>query len=455
MNKKKIFKIFVVFFLFIYLLPLMSIAQRTGYSKEEFINRRNALMNQAGKGLIILFAEARYIRSTDLTPGAHFRQDNDFYYFTGNEDQFAILVMVTKTMESYLFMPDQTEREIMVDGPNWLNDNKAKEKSGLTDIYALSYFDEFLSRNLNGQTLYLRLTPRGTQTLFARRSKSHYNAQISLDNYRLERLRKIYPAAEMKDVTPFIDSLRLIKTDEEIEVLRRIGRISAEGIKQAMLATRPGGFEYEAEAAAKSVILKHGARGPGYPPIVGSGPNSCYWHYSKNSRKMEEGDLVLMDFGGDLDYMIVDITRTWPVSGKFTPEQKEAYKVALEIQKACIEAYAPGVTVEDVKDHVAEVLERKGIDVPEEIAHCGPAERPGTIGHYVGMAVHDVGERGIPLREGMVFAIEPGIYYPEKNMGIRIEDTVLITENGCENLTKNVPKEIEEIEELMSGRKKK
>ena len=153
-----------------------------------------------------------------------------------------------------------------------------------------------------------------------------------------------------------------------------------------------------------------------------------------------------MDFGVNFAYQCMDITRTWPASGKFTPEQKEVYTIVLEVQKACIEAYRPGVTTEDVQKHVAEIMKRKGLD---------PRGLKGGIGHYVGMDVHDVGPRGIPLKEGMVFAIEPALYYPEKNIGIRIEDTVLITKDGCEVLSKDVPKEIDEIEKLMSMRKSK
>jgi Xaa-Pro aminopeptidase len=241
-----------------------------------------------------------------------------------------------------------------------------------------------------------------------------------------------------------IDEMRLIKSAEEIDILRRNGKISAEAVKQAILATGPGVFEYQIEAAAMHVILKNGAKGAAYPPIVGSGPNSCIWHYNENSRKVKDGDLVLMDFGADLDYLCMDITRTWPASGKFTAEQREVYQIVLAVQKACIEAYRPGVTSEDVRKHVADVMKKKGID---------PRELRGGIGHYVGMCVHDVGPRGVRLKEGMVFAIEPALYYPEKNIGIRIEDTILITKDGCEVLTKDVPKELEEIQGLMFRKK--
>jgi len=446
-NNKKTLKFSILFFLLFLIFQASSFAQRTGYSKEEIMRRRNALMEQVKEGMIVLFGEPM------PQHGVHFRQDNDFYYFSGREDLNAILVMVPKTKETYLFLPAQTQREEMVEGPNLLKDQRAKEITGVTDIFPISYFDEFMARNSRrfGLSLFLRLSPpdavdnaRSETLIFtARKDRIHYNDQIPLDNYRINKLKERYPAFEFKDIVPLIDTMRMIKSAEEIEIMRRNGIISAEAVKQAMLSTAPGVYEYEIEAAAMHVILKNGAKGPAYAPIVGSGPNSCIWHYSQNSRKVEDGDLVLMDFGADLDYLCMDITRTWPASGKFTPEQREIYNTVLEVQKACIEAYRPGATSEDVQQHVAEVMKKKGLDA---------RGLKGGLGHYVGMAVHDVGPSGIPLKEGMVFAIEPALYYPEKKIGIRIEDTVLITKDGCEVLTKDVPKEIDEIERLLAQR---
>jgi len=435
-----------LFFVFS-LTPALSFAQRTGYSKEEFMRRRAALMEKTGDGLIILFGESMPL------PGAHFHQENDFYYLTGVEDPGAALTMVPRTKETYLFLPQQTPREEFMGGANLLKDPKAKEKTGFTEIHPVGFFDEYIGRNLSrtGGTLHLRLSPADTidnaryETLIftARKARLHYNDQISLDNYRILKLKERYPAAEVKDIAPFLDAMRVIKSPEESEVIRRNGRISAEAVKQAMLATRPGVFEYEIEAAAMATVLKNGATGAAYPPIVGSGPNTCILHYEKNERRVEDGDLVLMDFGGLLDYMCMDISRTWPASGKFTKEQREVYEIALEIQKACIEAYRPGATNEDVQKHVAEVMKRKGLD---------PRGEKGGFGHYVGLCTHDVGPRIEKLEEGMVFAIEPGFYYPEKNIGVRIEDTVLITKDGCEVLSKDVPKEIDEVEKLLRQR---
>ncbi len=430
-----------------FLLPMMALAQRAGYSKEEFMRRRTALMEEVTDGIIVLFGEA-------VPPsGAHFRQDNDFYYFSGVEDLNAVLVMIPASRRTVLFLPVQSAREELFGGKNLLADEKARQRLGLPDVQPLTMLDETLARMAGrmGGVLHVRLAPRDTvdnaryeYALFqARKNRNFYNDQISLDNYRITKLKERYPYCRFEDITPHIDALRAIKSAEEIAVLRRNGRISAEGVKQAMLAGKPGAYEYEVEAAAMSVVLKQGARGFAYPPIVGSGPNSCVMHYEKNSRQILDGEVILMDFGADLDYMCMDISRTWPASGKFTEEQREAYRVALEVQKACIEAYRPGVTSADVRAYVARVMQEKGIDARGQ---------RGGIGHGVGMATHDVG-RGGPLLEGMVFAIEPGLYYPEKNLGIRIEDTVLITEDGCEVLTKDVPKEIDEIEKLLAQRK--
>jgi Xaa-Pro aminopeptidase len=421
-------------------------AQRVGFSKDEFLRRRLALRDRAKEGIIVLFGR-------DVPPeGAPSRQDNDFFYLCGVEDLGAILTINARSGETNLFLPRQSAREEMISGPNLLADGKAAARWGLTGLYDLGYFDEYLARNARtGAALWLRLQPgdnvddaRSEVLIFeARKNRTHYNAQMTRDDFRIQRLRERYPAFEIRDVTPHLDALRVIKSPEEIAVLRRNGKLSAEAVRQAMLATRPGVFEYEIEAAARFVTLKGGARGMAFAPIVGSGPNSCIWHYDANGRKTEAGDLVLMDFGADLDHMAMDISRTWPVSGVFSPEQRAAYEVVLTVEKACLEAYRPGATAADVQAHVAEVLKAKGLD--------GRGER-GGFGHFVGLGTHDVGPWIARLEEGMVFAIEPGLYYPEKGFGIRIEDTVLITKDGCEVLTRDAPKEIAEIEKLLGRR---
>lgn len=410
-----------------------------------YAQRRARLIKNIEQGTVILFGE------TGAHPAKRFRQDNDFYYLTGLEESCAVLVMRAENGRSALFLPRQSERERMIDGDNLLLDPDAAARLGVDHIHPVSYLDEYLARVLrkSGTNVFVRMSPSDpldgsrweTGIFTARAGRCAYNDVPTLDQQRVQRLRQRYPFAELKDIAPVLDRMRMIKDSHEIAILRRNGKISAEAIIAAIKATRPGAMEYELEAAAVAHILKNGADGPAYAPIVGSGPNSCVWHYNRNHRKMQAGEVVLMDFGADLDHYAMDITRTWPVSGKFTPEQRDLYTTVLAIQKASIEAYRPGVTLADVKQHVAWRI--KEWKIPDRGLE-------GVIHHYLGLSTHDVGEEGLPLEAGMVFTAEPGLYDAKTGIGIRIEDTVLITEDGCEVLSRFVPKEIDEIEALMA-----
>jgi len=198
-------------------------------------------------------------------------------------------------------------------------------------------------------------------------------------------------------------------------------------------------YEYQLAAVAEFMFLWNGASGTAFSSIAGSGPNSCVLHYSRNSRKMEAGDIVVLDFGPDYLYYGSDIARTFPVSGKFSKEQAKAYQAVLDAQKSAIESVRPGATFEILDAAARKVLRRSGY---EKYMEHG-------IGHYVGMSVHDVG-KSAPFEAGVVIAVEPGIYVTDKNLGIRIEDTILVTEDGCEILSRGAPKEIAEIEKVMA-----
>ncbi len=240
---------------------------------------------------------------------------------------------------------------------------------------------------------------RGDVAIFmARRFISSWGAQPSEDAWRAEMLRQRYPYYRLEDASPHIDALRMMKTPLEIEALRRNGWVSAEAHRRAIAITRAGLYEYEIEAEAAYVMLKNGAEGNGYPAIVGSGPNGTVWHYQENSRQLQDGDLVVMDYGASLGYQTIDITRTRPVSGKFDDRYS------------------------------------------------------GGAGHFTGMSVHDVGDYNAPLRAGMVIAVEPIIEIKERNIHIRIEDTVLITEEGPEVMSAHVPKEVDELLALAGSR---
>jgi Xaa-Pro aminopeptidase len=255
-------------------------------------------------------------------------------------------------------------------------------------------------------------------------------------------MRNLQPGLTFADISPIMDELRLVKTPYEIERMRMAGKIGAEGVKEAMKGTRPGMYEYELEAAARYIYVKRGARGDAFLPIVPSGPNSVILHYNKNNRQMQAGEIVYMDYGADYDYYTSDITRTWPVSGKFTPEQEKMYLCILEARTAIIAAIKPGAKVEDLKAAAEAVYKKHGFGA--EFAKFGR-----YVGHYIGMSVHDVGSHATPFVPGVVFNVEPFLQNDATKTHVRLEDSVLVTATGAENLTEGVPAGIEEIYTLM------
>ncbi|HXH25519.1 MAG TPA: Xaa-Pro peptidase family protein [Vicinamibacterales bacterium] len=417
-------------------------AQRTGYPPEEFAARRMRLAKTLERGTLMLFG------STEPLPGLRFRQDNDFYYLTGSEALNAVLVMDAPSGASHLFMPKQSATEIRYEGANWLEEPGAAAKYGFASIQPLTALHEFLARRRSSDTeiLWTRLSERDyvsdgrTDVAIhtARRLSNPFAQQPSEDAARAAALRRLFPFYELRDVTPHLDRLRLIKTPREIEILRRNGRISAEAIARAIRATAPGRYEYELEAEATHWMLKHGIQSAAYPAIVASGPNGNQWHYNANGRRMNAGELVVMDYGGSLDYLTIDITRTWPVSGHFTDRQLKAYQAALEAQKAIIAAIRPGVARSVVRTIAEDIFRAHGFD-----------PRYAYVGHYVGLSVHDVGDWSLPFEAGMVMAIEPIIDIPAEQLHIRIEDTILVTPDGAEVLSAAVPKEVDELLALL------
>jgi len=413
-------------------------AERLGYPPEEFTARRQALSARLGEGLVVMFGK------TMPALGVRSRQDNDFFYLTGNEDLNAVLVMNAATAESHLFLPKQNASEIRADGRNWLELPDMAKTRGFASVAPLSELGEFLARrrgDAGPQTLWLRLSEadevdqsRTNKALYlGRRLANPFGAQPSEDAWRVATIRAAFPYYELEDVSPHMDRLRTIKTAREIEILKLNGRISAEAIVNAIRATRAGGFEYEIEAAATYHLLRNGVQGNGYPAIVGSGPNVNIWHYNDNGKALRDGELVVMDYGGSLDYMIIDITRTWPVAGEFNDLQRRAYLCALEAEKAIIAAMRPGATRADTRTIGAAIYQKHGF--------------PGGAGagHYVGMAVHDVGDASLPFEPGMVIAVEPIVEDASKELHIRVEDTVLITDGDPVILSAGVPKEIDEV----------
>jgi Xaa-Pro aminopeptidase len=412
-------------------------AERMGYTPEEFAGRRARLAKALERGTLVMFG------ATDASPGVRFRQDNDFFYLTGNESLNAVLVMDAPSGQSHLFIPRLSATEIRYEGGNWLEEPNAGRKYGFASVQPLSSLNEFLARRrgVSGQQLlWTRLSERDEVNFgrvdaairMARRMNNPFAQHAEPEAARVEQLRRTFPYFTLQDATPHLDALRLIKTPREIEILRENGRVSAEAMRRAIEISAPGRFEYEFEAEATHWMLKHGLQGPGYPAIVASGPNGNQWHYESNGRQTRAGDLIVMDYGGSLDYLTIDITRTWPVSGRFTDAQRRAYDVTLEAQKAIIAAIRPGVTRDAVRKVAEDVFRARNFD-----------PRYAYVGHYVGLSVHDVGDWNAPFEAGMVMAIEPILDTPEQQLHIRVEDTILVTPTGAEVLTSAVPKEVD------------
>ena len=417
-----------------------------GYAgdKDFFAARRHALMDRIGESVAVLQG------LPDSRAYEPFRQDNNFYYLTGVATPDAMLLLDGNKRQSILFLPPRDRENERWENPLLYASRQARDTTGVDKVMELSEFGDELKKRLQGSSgVYTPFTPYETAATSRDRSMKHdsermrsvWDGRKSRESAFRDKLKEAVRSLTIKDLSPVLDEMRRLKDAMEIERLRTAGRIGALGLKEAIRSAKPGMYEYQLAALAKFVYLWHGASGEAFFPIVGSGPNSCVVHYYRNQRRMEPGDIVVMDFGPDFRYYVSDITRTFPVSGKFSREQALVYGIVLQAQKAALDAVRTGATFEDVENAARGVLARSGYE--KYLTHA--------VSHYVGMAVHDVGDPA-PFEPGVVIAVEPGVYIQDKDLGVRIEDTVLVTEKGFEILTGDAPKEIADIENLMASR---
>ncbi|HTY64753.1 MAG TPA: Xaa-Pro peptidase family protein [Acidobacteriota bacterium] len=408
-----------------------------------FADRRDALMRKIDGAIAVLQG------APDTRAYAAFHQDNNFYYLTGVETPDALLLLDASQHRSILFLPARDEKSERWEGPRLYPGLEARRQSGIDEVLELSQFgDELEKRKPSLRELYAPFSPQEFAATSRDRALQHdsaresdpWDGRLSRETAFEKKLQaRLGSTLEIKDLSPILDEMRRVKDAQEIERLREAGRIGASGFREAIRSAKPGNYEFQIAAVAEFIFSWEGASGPSFFPIVGSGSNSCILHYSQNSRKTEAGDIVVMDFGSEYRNYQSDITRTFPVSGKFSTEQAKVYRAVLEAQKAALSKVRPGATFSDLNAAARNVLERYGY----------AQYLPHGVSHYVGMSTHDVGESK-PFEPGVVLTVEPGVYMPDKNLGIRIEDTVLVTKDGCEVLTGGVPKEISEIEKLMS-----
>jgi Xaa-Pro aminopeptidase len=289
---------------------------------------------------------------------------------------------------------------------------------------------------------------------FGRRVADPWDGRPSKAGHFIHLLKTRYPQFEIRDLSATLDLMRTIKDEKEIDLIRKASQLAGLGIMEAIRSTEPGVIEYQLEAAAAFVFKNNGARGLSYNAIVGGGQNAWMGHYSANSDPVRDGDLILMDLAPDYRYYTSDVTRMWPANGKYTKDQRDLYGFVVEYHKAFMRHIRPGVTPSQILDEVAadmrEVFE--SISFSKEIYRKACEEALAFRGHFqhpVGMSVHDVGRhKGKPLEVGMVFSIDPMIWVHEEKQYIRMEDVVVVTEDGVENLSANLPIEMDDLERL-------
>ena len=406
--------------------------------------RRQALIGKLRSGVALIRGASELSDDppdSQYPQASSFRQDNDFFYFTGLETHDSwLLVVATDSLhgEAHLFLPPRNPQQERWTGPTVGPGPEAAAATGIPagNIHSADSVEPIVRRLLGqggrtgGSTLWVRHTERDTRPEFVSRAVLGGRNLTS------------------RDLLPVLASLRVVKDSDEVRRLTRAVEISAEGHLAAMRFARPGAYEYEIEAVAEQAFRSRGAERLGYPSIVGSGINSTVLHYDDNRRQTQAGDLIVMDMGAEFGYYSADVTRTIPVSGKFTARQRAIYDLVLGAQQAALDAIRPGMTLREL-DGVA----RKYItDHSGDLCGAGGCARFFIHGlsHWIGMDVHDPGGQA-PLAPGMAFTVEPGIYLPDEALGVRIEDDVLITADGYRLLSKGAPRAAAEIERLMAA----
>lgn len=431
----------------------------------EFARRRRQLMRMAGEeAIVILPAAPQRVRSNDTH--YPYRQDSDFWYLSGFPEPEAVLVLVPGRQhgEALLFCRERdTERESW-DGPR-AGPEGAVEGFGFDDAYPVADLDDILPGLLEGRS----------------RVYYHFGRDVEFDLKLIGWVNRVRDMVRQGAQSPheflelghLLHELRLFKSRDELRLMKRAADISAEAHLAAMRAARPGVREYEVEAALQYVFRRHGAV-PAYEPIVGAGANACVLHYIANNAPVREGDLMLIDAGAEVDGYAADITRTFPVSARYSKEQRAIYRIVLDAQHAALAQSAPGKSWNAPHEAAVEVIAEGLLSLGllkgglRQVLKSGDYRRfyMHKTGHWLGLDVHDVGEYRIDgeyreLEPGMVYTVEPGIYIAPgskgvaakwQGIGVRIEDDVAISADGHEVLTAAAPKDIDAIEALLAAR---
>ena len=474
---------------------LSAVGLRAGEFQDDLKARRGRLMERLGpEALFVAWSAPVRVYSRDVD--YEYRQDSNFYYLAGIEQEDSILVLMPGNLsrKEFLFIKEKDPVREHWQG-RMLGKAEATAASGIETVYLAAEFEPFMNLVLAGRSYGLpRYSPSREFDAFSKAitaakarlalildPKPGLSGPIEQPLAFANRAKERFIGLTVQDATPLVESLRQVKTPYEQKILERSVEISNEAHRAGMRAARPGAYEYEVQAAIEYVYKLRGAEGWGYPSIVGSGPNATILHYHRGNRKMEAGDLLLVDAAASYGYLTGDITRTYPVSGSYTPAQKDLYRIVLEAQDEGMKVAKAGAKLTDIHARTVEVIKAGLLKLGLITDASGDQFRTWyTHGasHYIGMDVHDVGSNERPLEPGMAFVIEPGIYIREgaleflpktpenaafiekvrpayqkyRSIGVRIEDSFLLTESGLKRLSASVPRTIEEIEKFMQSR---
>ena len=411
------------------------------FDKAEYARRRSKFMEKHGDGVTVLL-------------GSHSGpQNNEIRYFTGVEIPGTILIMNGRLGESTLLY---TTSEGYLRGEN-LSPLLAEDPLGATgvdDYFPAERFSEVFGRLMtNNRVFYTPLDSEVAENEVSTRNE--WDGRLTRRRRFAGVVQERFPTVEVRDCSEAIWEQRRFKSQAEVEVMRTAGQIGASAMVEVMKAGRPGMYEYELSSLYEYVCKRQGARELAFPTIISSAENHPYLHYEQYNRLLRDGDFLVVDAGPKWKQYCMDTTISFPISGRFSPRQREIYQACLEISKGCLARYRPGITGYAIGEEVRQELEDRGFDLTSDAFTRMRFFREGGITHHVGLETHDAGGRDLPpdrpLEEGMVFACDVFGTWPDENMGVRVENTVAVTEDGCEILNPGIPREIDEIEALMGG----
>jgi len=422
--------------------------------KELYIHNRNKFSKELKPNSLAVF-NSNDVITTGADSTTPFVQHRDILHLSGVDQEESILVIFPDCFEEkhreILFLKETSDLIAVWEGAK-LDKEQAFETSGIKTVYWLSQFESVFNVLMaEAQNVYVNTNEH---------ARANTEAQTREDRF-VKKLKKKYPAHTYERSAPIMHEIRSIKHPIEIKLMQKACDITEKGVRRLLGFIRPGVMEYNIEAELMHEFLNNRSKGFAYTPIIASGYSACVLHYIENNKACKDGDVILMDFGAEYGNYASDLTRCFPVNGKFTPRQKDVYNAVLRVKKAATKLLVPGTYLKDYHVAVGKLMEKEllslGLISQEDVQSEDPAWPAykkyfmhGTS-HYIGLDTHDLGLWTKPMRAGMVFTVEPGIYIPEENLGVRLEDDVVVQESGEPiNLMVNIPIEADEIEALMN-----